>query len=122
MTYEVYGKRSAWGKARKPARVTFTTHRLIVFSRAAMEWLNHPSAVLFLWDADKRCVGLKATGDGDPCGHPVSISGQRQFFASAGLFIDYIGLNNVGDLPRSFTATWDEAAEMLVLDLKVSGA
>lgn len=124
MGFEVFQKGSA-PIAGVPS-VTIQKRGLFSLNHAASDLIGHPDAVQFLWDPDKRLIGLKPVSPEDPNAYPAREQagrkprphGQRGTVLIAGtMFTKYIGLDT-SEARRWVPKLTDG---MLVVDLNEEG-
>lgn len=69
MAFEVFEKKSA--PLAKIPSVTVQRRGLISLNRSAHALIGSPEAVEFLWDGERRIIGLRATEETNPNAYPV---------------------------------------------------
>lgn len=107
MGFEVFEKASA--PVKTVPSVTIQRRGMVSLNAAAHQMMGEPKALMFLWDAERRVIGLQACDVSDPNGYPVRSTGstppdasnQKQTRAKRGkavlvagsMFTQYIGLD-----------------------------
>lgn len=107
MGFEVFEKASA--PVKTVPSVTIQKGGMVSLNAAAHQMMGEPKAVIFLWDAERRVIGLNGCDIADPNGYPIRSTGsassdasnQRQTRAKRGkavlvagsMFTQYIGLD-----------------------------
>jgi hypothetical protein len=95
MAFEVFEKGSA-PVSTVPA-ATVQKRGLISLNRAAFELIGSPEAVLLLWDAERRVIGIQATQVSSPNAYPArpqsKDSSRGPVLIAGNLFTRYIGLD-----------------------------
>ena len=95
MPFEVFQK----GSAPVPTVpfVTIQKRGLMSMNQRAFEMMGEPDAIEFLWDADRRIVGLRAAGLTNPNAYPTRAqaakNGRGTYLVAATLFTQYIGID-----------------------------
>ena len=124
MTFKVF-ERENYLPPSSPS-VTIQRKGLFSLNAAAMQMLGNPEAIQFLWDRDRRVVGIQAVSVDASNAYPMRRQGTRARLPSAhggpGLvagtrFTHYIGLDTAVSnrwIPRM-------EGDILVVDLKQPG-
>lgn len=131
MGFEVFEKGSA--PVKTVPSVTIQKRGMVSLNSAAHQLLGEPEAVVFLWDAQRRVIGLKACDISDPNAYPTRSTGavrstdsdQRPVRAKRGkavlvagtMFTQHIGLDT------SEARRWVPYLEgdVLIVDLNSEG-
>jgi len=91
MGFEVFEKKSA--PLAKVPNVTIQRRGLLSLNRAAYALLNDPEAVLLMWDADRKIIGLKAASIEEPNAYPArpqsAKTGKGPIMVAGTLFTQY---------------------------------
>jgi hypothetical protein len=120
MAFKVFEKGSA--PPSSVPSVSIQKRGFIGLNRAAHELLDSAKAVVFLWDEDRKLIGLRPADIADPNAHelrPVSRSSKKDgpVGAAAGQFTRFIGLDTSEG--RRWTPTME--GDALVIDLNQPG-
>lgn len=73
MGFEVFEKGTA--PVKTVPSVTIQKRGMFSLNAAALQLMGTPEAVTFLWDAERRVIGLKACGVSDPNAYPIRSTG-----------------------------------------------
>ncbi|WP_380259479.1 hypothetical protein [Kineococcus sp. GCM10028916] len=91
MGFEVFEKKSA--PLAKVPNVTIQRRGLLSLNRAAYALLKDPEAVLLMWDADRKIIGLKAASIEEPNAYPArpqsTKTGKGPIMVAGTLFTQY---------------------------------
>lgn len=122
MAFKVFEKGSA--PASTVPSVTIQKRGLISLNEAAQRMLDSPEAVQFLWDEDRRIVGLRAARLDEPNAYPArrqatgaGREGRGPVLVAGTLFTKFIGLDT------SVAKRWVPKLEgdLLTIDLNEPG-
>ena len=122
MAFEVFQK----GSAPLPSVPSVTIQKKGLFSlnEAAQVMLGNPKAVQFMWDPDRRVIGLKSVPIEDPNAYPTrhqgtvgGRSGRGPVLVAGTLFTKFI------DLDTSIARRWVPVmeGEVMIIDLNQPG-
>lgn len=94
MPFEVFDERRVPADRATP-RVSVEPGRGLSFNGPAYELLGRPASVVFLFDAERRAIGLRAAELGAPIAYPVKQQGSSNSYrVSAKKFLRHCGLHN----------------------------
>jgi hypothetical protein len=121
MAFKVYEKGS--GPPSSAPSVSIQKRGFIALNRAAHELLDSAKAVVFLWDDDRKLIGLSPADVADQNAYelrPLSRSSKKNgpVGVAAGQFTRFIGLDTTEG--RRWTPTIE--GDTLVIDLNQPGA
>jgi hypothetical protein len=122
MAFEVFAKGSA--PASTVPSVTIQKRGLFSINDAAYRLLKEPEAVLFLWDAERRLIGLRGTSTDVLNAYPARrLSAPKKSKATGPVLIAGTMFTKFIDLDTTQAMRWVPKLQddMLVIDLNTPG-